>query len=69
MNKISKFLMAGVMSLTVLAGCGSNGGGSVELQEGDTVKIGLNYVSCSPFRVPIARLAAAQAVIKDENAK
>ena len=43
MNKISKFLMAGVMSLTVLAGCGSNGGGSVELQEGDTVKIGLNY--------------------------
>ena len=37
MNKISKFLMAGVMSLTVLAGCGSNGGGSVELQEGDTV--------------------------------
>ena len=43
MNKISKFLMAGVMSLTVLAGCGSNTGGSVELQEGDTVKIGLNY--------------------------
>jgi pyruvate,orthophosphate dikinase len=26
-------------------------------------KIGLNYVSCSPFRVPIARLAAAQAAI------
>ena len=26
--------------------------------------IGLNYVSCSPFRVPIARLAAAHAVIK-----
>ena len=42
MKKISKFLMAGVMSLTVLAGCGS-GGGAVELKEGDTVKIGLNY--------------------------
>ncbi|MBE5786942.1 MAG: hypothetical protein E7324_05295, partial [Clostridiales bacterium] len=27
-------------------------------------KIGLNYVSCSPFRVPIARLSAAQAAIK-----
>ena len=26
--------------------------------------MGLNYVSCSPFRVPIARLAAAQATIK-----
>ena len=42
MKKISKFLMAGVMSLTVLAGCGS-GGGAVELNEGDTVKVGLNY--------------------------
>jgi pyruvate,orthophosphate dikinase len=28
-------------------------------------KIGLNYVSCSPFRVPIARLAAAQAALVD----
>jgi pyruvate,orthophosphate dikinase len=28
-------------------------------------KVGLNYVSCSPFRVPIARLAAAQAALKD----
>ena len=26
-------------------------------------KVGLNYVSCSPFRVPIARLAAAQAAL------
>jgi len=26
-------------------------------------KIGLNYVSCSPFRVPVARLAAAQAAL------
>ncbi|MDR3084829.1 MAG: pyruvate, phosphate dikinase [Christensenellaceae bacterium] len=30
-------------------------------------KIGLDYVSCSPFRVPIARLAAAQAAIADKN--
>ena len=30
-------------------------------------KIGMNYVSCSPFRVPIARLAAAQAAITDEK--
>jgi len=28
-------------------------------------RAGMNYVSCSPFRVPIARLAAAQAAIKD----
>ena len=30
-------------------------------------KVGMNYVSCSPFRVPIARLAAAQAAIKDAD--
>jgi len=43
--------------------CGEHGGEpkSVEFCH----KIGLNYVSCSPFRVPIARLAAAQAVIKE----
>ncbi|MDP6118867.1 MAG: hypothetical protein QGF00_36780 [Planctomycetota bacterium] len=29
-------------------------------------KVGLNYVSCSPFRVPIARLAAAQAELHGE---
>jgi pyruvate,orthophosphate dikinase len=32
-------------------------------------KIGLNYVSCSPYRVPIARLAAAHAAINDEKKK
>src|SRR5262245_60829287 len=41
--------------------CGEHGG------DPDTVKfchkIGLNYVSCSPFRVPVARLAAAQAAL------
>ena len=44
--------------------CGEHGGDptSVEFCH----KIGLDYVSCSPFRVPIARLAAAQAAIKDK---
>ncbi|MEG2004249.1 MAG: putative PEP-binding protein, partial [Clostridia bacterium] len=45
--------------------CGEHGGdpSSVEFCH----KVGLTYVSCSPFRVPIARLAAAQAVIKQKN--
>ena len=45
--------------------CGEHGGDptSVEFCH----KIGLTYVSCSPFRVPIARLAAAQAAIKDKQ--
>ena len=45
--------------------CGEHGGDptSVEFCHG----AGLDYVSCSPFRVPIARLAAAQAAIKDRN--
>jgi pyruvate,orthophosphate dikinase len=30
-------------------------------------RIGLDYVSCSPFRVPVARLAAAQAALKEKN--
>ena len=43
--------------------CGEHGGdpSTVEFCH----KVGLNYVSCSPFRVPIARLAAAQAAIKE----
>ncbi len=43
--------------------CGEHGGdpSSVEFFH----KVGVDYVSCSPFRVPIARLAAAQAAIKD----
>ncbi|MBR3237127.1 MAG: pyruvate, phosphate dikinase [Oscillospiraceae bacterium] len=47
--------------------CGEHGGdpSSVEFFH----KAGLDYVSCSPFRVPIARLAAAQAVIKEEEEK
>ena len=45
--------------------CGEHGGdpSSIEFCH----KIGLNYVSCSPFRVPIARLSAAQAAIKDKK--
>ena len=45
--------------------CGEHGGdpSSVEFCH----KVGLDYVSCSPFRVPIARLAAAQAAIKDQK--
>ena len=44
--------------------CGEHGGdpSSVEFCH----KVGLNYVSCSPFRVPIARLAAAHAAIKEK---
>ena len=47
--------------------CGEHGGdpSSVEFCH----NVGLNYVSCSPFRVPIARLAAAQAAIKAKNNK
>jgi pyruvate,orthophosphate dikinase len=45
--------------------CGEHGGepSSVEFCH----KVGLTYVSCSPYRVPIARLAAAQAVIKEKK--
>ena len=47
-------------------GCGEHGG------DPDSVKffhrVGLNYVSCSPFRVPVARLAAAQAAIEEMRA-
>ncbi len=47
--------------------CGEHGGepASVEFCH----RTGLNYVSCSPFRVPIARLAAARAVVKENVAK
>ncbi len=44
--------------------CGEHGGDPASVEF--CYKIGLNYVSCSPFRVPIARLAAAQAAIKAE---
>jgi pyruvate,orthophosphate dikinase len=44
--------------------CGEHGG------EPDSIdfchRVGMNYVSCSPFRVPIARLAAAQAAVRNK---
>ena len=47
--------------------CGEHGG------DPDSVKfchrVGMNYVSCSPFRVPIARLAAAQAAVESASKK
>lgn len=47
--------------------CGEHGGdpGSVEF----CYAIGLDYVSCSPYRIPIAKLAAAHAALKEEKAK
>ena len=44
--------------------CGEHGGDPDSIQF--CYKVGLDYVSCSPFRVPIARLAAAQAVLKEK---
>ena len=56
-RKTNKHLKIGI--------CGEHGGepASVEFCH----SLGFNYVSCSPFRVPIARLAAAQAVIKQKD--
>ncbi len=45
--------------------CGEHGGDPTSVEFCD--RVGLDYVSCSPFRVPIARLAAAQAAIKSEK--
>ena len=56
-RKVNKHLKLGI--------CGEHGGDpqSVEFCH----KIGLNYVSCSPYRVPLARLAAAQAFLKEKT--
>ena len=43
--------------------CGEHGGDPNSIYF--CSKVGLNYVSCSPYRVPVARLAAAQAVLKN----
>jgi pyruvate,orthophosphate dikinase len=58
-RKIKKNLKLGI--------CGEHGGEpkSVEFCH----NIGLDYVSCSPFRVPIARFAAAQAQLKKKRKK
>jgi pyruvate, orthophosphate dikinase len=55
----------GVKAAIKLGICGEHGGDpkSVEFCHG----LGLDYVSCSPYRVPVARLAAAQAVLKEAH--
>jgi len=45
--------------------CGEHGGDPLSVEFCHS--LGLNYVSCSPYRVPIARLAAAQAVLKEKK--
>jgi pyruvate,orthophosphate dikinase len=45
--------------------CGEHGGDPASIQFFE--RVGLNYVSCSPFRVPVARLAAAQAALTKAN--
>ena len=47
--------------------CGEHGGDPSSIAFCN--EIGLNYVSCSPFRVPVARLAAAQATLTAEASK
>ncbi len=58
-KKVKKGLKTGI--------CGEHGGEPKSVEFCHT--IGLNYVSCSPFRVPIARFAAAQAAIKGKSRK
>ena len=58
-KKVQKDLLCGI--------CGEHGGEPKSIQYAD--KIGMDYVSCSPFRIPIARLAAAQAVVKNDELK
>jgi len=47
--------------------CGEHGGEATSVKF--CHRVGMNYVSCSPYRVPIARLAAAQAVVEEAAAK
>lgn len=58
-RKTSKNLKVGI--------CGEHGGDPDSVEFCHTV--GMNYVSCSPFRVPIARLAAARATLRDKKLK
>nr|MDP2481847.1 putative PEP-binding protein [Candidatus Palauibacterales bacterium] len=46
--------------------CGEHGGDPTSIAFCEDV--GLDYVSCSPFRVPVARLAAAHAALKEQGA-
>ncbi|MHA1624763.1 MAG: pyruvate, phosphate dikinase [Promethearchaeota archaeon] len=47
--------------------CGEHGGEPRSIKFAHS--IGLNYVSCSPYRIPVARIAAAQAAIEEKNSK
>ncbi|HVN06281.1 MAG TPA: putative PEP-binding protein, partial [Bryobacteraceae bacterium] len=47
--------------------CGEHGGEPSSVQF--CYRVGMNYVSCSPYRVPIARLAAAQAAISGDKSE
>ncbi len=58
-KKVNPKLLCGI--------CGEHGGDPKSIQYADS--IGIDYVSCSPFRIPIARLAAAQAVVLNKSAK
>jgi pyruvate,orthophosphate dikinase len=58
-RKVKKNLKLGI--------CGEHGGDPKSIEF--CYKIGLNYVSCSPYRVPIARLAAAQSALKEKAGK
>ncbi len=58
-RKVNKNLKLGI--------CGEHGGDPASIEF--CHKIGLNYVSCSPYRVPIAKLAAAHAKLKEKGAK
>ncbi len=65
--EIAKERGRGVNSSLKLGICGEHGGdpSSIAFCE----KVGLDYVSCSPYRVPIARLAAAQAAVREGKSK
>jgi pyruvate,orthophosphate dikinase len=56
-RKVNPYLKLGI--------CGEHGGDPASIDF--CHRVGLDYVSCSPFRVPIARLAAAQAVVREKS--
>ena len=69
-GKLMKFAVSQAKEVNTgirLGICGEHGGEPRSVEFANT--IGLTYVSCSPYRVPIARLAAAQAAIKAARAK
>ena len=77
-DRLDQVGVGGLMEIAVTKGrsvrpdlkigiCGEHGGepSSVEFCH----RIGLNYVSCSPYRIPVATLAAAQAAIREKRSK